>query len=307
VDTVSDMALFVSVADEGSISASARALGLPRTTISRHLKELEGRLRVTLIQRTTRKLRLTEAGRIYHQRCKEILASIARAEAEVSELDAEVAGVIRVGVPSGIGTEWFQEQISEFFRLYPDIRLELITDHRARDIHDEDLDLVLVRGPLPDSLLISRRLAPGDLLCVASPAYLAASPPLTSAADLRDHRCMIALHEEFDGDRWPLLLGDCVRVTPCFATNDMHYLREALLSGSGVALMPWISVLEEVSAGILTPVLVDTVGARGCHYYAVYAPESRHVTKVSATVEFLIDFFRRHFGRHTPPWVRANT
>ncbi|MCB9567894.1 MAG: LysR family transcriptional regulator [Myxococcales bacterium] len=302
---MSDMALFVAVADQGSISQAARALGLPRSTISRHLKELEERLRVTLIQRTTRKLRLTEAGRIYHQRCKEILAAIARAEAEVSELDVEVGGVLRVGVPSGIGTEWFQEQIGEFFRVYPEIRLELITDHRIRDIHDEDLDLVIVRGPLPDSLLISRRMAPADLLCVASPRYLAAAPPLESPADLRAHRCMIALHEELNGDRWPLLSGESVQITPCFATNDMHYLREALLAGSGVALIPWISVLEEVSAGILTPVLVESVGARGGHYYCVYAPESRHVTKVSATVEFLVDFFARHFGRHTPPWVRG--
>ncbi len=302
MDSVSDMSIFVSVVDEGSISASARALGLPRSTISRRLSALERRLEVTLIQRTTRKLRLTEAGRIFHARCRQILEDTARAEAEVRELDATTAGVIRVGTPSGIGTEWFRVQIAEFFNLYPDLRLELILEHRARDLHDEDLDLAVVRGPLPDSLLIARRIAPADLLCVASPRYLAEAPSLETPAALARHRCMIALHDEFDGDRWPLLHGGSVQVSPRLATNDMHYLREALLGDTGVALVPWISVYDEVASGALKPVLVDTVGERGTSYYAVYAPESRHVAKVSATVEFLVAFFAKRFGRYPPPW-----
>ncbi|MCA9719088.1 MAG: LysR family transcriptional regulator [Myxococcales bacterium] len=302
MDPISDMSIFVSVVDEGSISASARALGLPRSTISRRLSALEDRLQVTLLQRTTRKLRLTEAGRIFHQRCARILDETARAEAEVRELDTETAGVLRVGIPSGVGTEWFRVQIGEFFDRYPDIRLELITDHRARDIHDEDLDLALVRGPLPDSLLVARRIAPADLLCVAAPRYLERGPPLRSPADLQAHRCMIALHDDFDGDRWPLLHGEHVRVVPRLATNDMHYLREALLAATGVALVPWISVVDELASGALAPVLLDSVGERGSSYFAVYAPESRHIAKVAATVEFLVEFFARHFGPHPRPW-----
>jgi DNA-binding transcriptional LysR family regulator len=297
------MSIFVSVADEGSVSASARALGVPRSTISRRLSALEQRLGVTLLQRTTRKLRLTEAGRIYRARCTEILAATAAAEAEISELDTAAAGVIRVGSPSGIGTEWFRVQIAAFFTMYPNLRLELITDNRARDLHNEDLDLVIVRGPLPDSSLVARKIAPADLLCVASPRYLAARAPLRSPADLQAHRCMIALHDEFKGERWPLLHGEHVRVVPRFATNDMHYLREALLADAGVALVPWISVCEELTRGELEAVLVDTVGERGGHYYALYAPESRHVTKVSATVEFLISFFAARFAPHRSPWA----
>ena len=194
MDTVSDMSIFVSVVDEGSISASARALGLPRSTISRRLSALERRLEVTLVQRTTRKLRLTEAGRIFHARCQQILEDTARAEAEVRELDAATAGVIRVGAPSGIGTEWFRVQIAEFFDIYPDIRLELILEHRARDLHDEDLDLAVVRGPLPDSLLIARRIAPADLL---------SERDIRPTSDVRLHAATL-LHQMFGLD-WAAL------------------------------------------------------------------------------------------------------
>ncbi|MGB1012802.1 MAG: LysR family transcriptional regulator [Nannocystaceae bacterium] len=306
VDTTSDIGIFVSVVDEGSISASARVLRLPRSTISRRLSALEKRLEVTLLQRTTRKLRLTEAGRIFHERCKSILTQIAAAEAEVSELDASTTGVIRVGSPSGIGTEWFRVQIGEFFTMYPKLRLELITDCRPRDLHGEDLDLAIIHGPLPDSSLVARRMAPADSLCVASPKYLANRPPIHSPGDLSQHSCMIALHEEFNGVQWPLLYGGHVRVVPRFTTNDMHYLREALLAHAGIALVPWVSVCEQLTRGELVPVLVDTVGERGTNYFAVYAPESRHVAKVSATVEFLLMFFAKHFGRHRRPWVGAS-
>src|SRR4051812_4792683 len=181
---------FVRVVDAGSFTAAARTLGLPKSSVSRRVSALEGVLRVRLLQRSTRKLVLTEAGRLYFERARAALGGLADASAAVVDMSQEIAGPIRF-TASGDKTGLIAGLLSEFLARYPNVQIEVVLTPRRVDLVTEGFDLALRAGPLVDSSLVVRRLGRSDHALFASRAYLRAAGTPKRVRDLAEHRFVL--------------------------------------------------------------------------------------------------------------------
>ena len=169
MDKLDAMNAFVKVVGSGSYAEAARKLGLTRSAVSKAVMELEQLLGARLLDRTTRRLSPTEAGRAYFERCAEILASVEETELQVSRLHEEPRGVLKVNAPMSFGTLYLGAAIAEFMTRYPELRLELTLNDRFVDPIEEGVDVTVRIGDLPDSSLIARRLAPARRVLAAAP------------------------------------------------------------------------------------------------------------------------------------------
>src|SRR5690349_11996049 len=218
---LNEIVVFAKVVETGSFTAAAEALGLPKSTVSRKVAQLEERLDARLLQRTTRKLSLTEIGRAYYERCQRIVADIAAAETLVGELQSAPRGLLRITAPVDFGELYLGDIVAEFLATTPEITIEAVIVDRILDLVDERVDLALRFGPLPDSTLVARRLCAMKLVPCASPAYLAHAPPLDQPDQLADHH-VIAFVPSTRMRSWVLRRGDeevDVMPTPRFSVN----------------------------------------------------------------------------------------
>ena len=283
---LNDIVVFARVVEAGSFTAAARLLAMPKTTVSRRIAALEREVGVRLLQRTTRSLNLTDAGRLYYEQSSLGLRTIEEANLRLAQARAEPSGTIRISAPVGFGGHFLIRAVVDFLALYPKTNVELrLTDDRLNLVED-GIDLAFRTGILQDSTLIARKLGSTHRLLCASPDYLARQGMPESPADLTHHQCVIA-GPSASGAHW-LLEGprgqETVVVAGRFAANEMQAVVAAALAGFGVAQLPEAIAEGLIDDGRLQRVLGDyTTPAGGLH---VLYPSSRHLSPlVKAFIE----------------------
>lgn len=259
---LNDTLIFIRVVEHGSFVSAAGALGLSKTNVSRRVQELEERLGVQLLHRTTRKLGLTEAGKVYYEHCRHIARDLDDAESAVGQLQGAPRGWLRVTASYEIGIEWIAPLLSELYERHPEMRMELVLDafsSNPLDLIDNEIDVAVRAGKLPDSSLSARRLAVLHTHVYASKRYIDRQGEPAHPADLQHHRTLaIRSHGKGTDYVWPLHDGSHeidVPIQPVFVANDPSGLRVAMLADEGLMLAGDIMVSRYAKAGTLHRVL----------------------------------------------------
>ncbi|MDW3683662.1 LysR family transcriptional regulator [Cupriavidus sp. CV2] len=287
---LNDIALFVQVVRYGSFAEAARRLGLPANTVSRRIQQLEAQLDTRLMQRSTRKLTLTNAGQVFHERCAGAVDGLVEASQALASGGQAPSGPVRVAAPADFFEFFPMAWIAEFLAAYPQVRLDFVLSDARADLIAEQIDIAFRGGQLPDSGYIGRQLLGerSDGL-VASPAYLAARGAPGSLQDLANHDCVTAGHVSGHAS-WRLVGPDGteeeVQVSGRFSGNTAQALRKAALAGLGIALLPPSMATLDVQAGLLVPVL--PAYQQTSHGLSVLYPSRRHLPiAVSAFIEWM--------------------
>lgn len=291
------MELFASAVREGSFSAAGRRAGLSPASVSRQVGALEASLNVQLLNRTSRTLSLTDAGRAYLARLESILQDIADAEAAAAALQATPRGTLRVHSRLMFGMRVVAPLIPAFQARYSELRVELrLTEHAARLAEDEvDIDLRL--SPSPDAQLMQRRLLRCERMLVASPEYLARMPPVAVPGDLLGQRCL-TYWQGPDDVVWRFLdqgVLEELTIAAHFTTNNGEVLRDMALAGHGIALLDDYTVRAELASGRLVrllPRLRVTNTGFDLGIYAVFRQASLLPAKTRAFLDFLAEAVR---------------
>jgi DNA-binding transcriptional LysR family regulator len=297
LDKLTSMAVYVRVVDENSFAAAARHFRFSPSVVSAHVQELEDRLGVRLLNRTTRRLNLTDVGRVYYERCKQIIAEIEEAEQMASELQVAPRGVLRITAVPAFSVMHLAPAIADFTALYPEISVELTLNDRFVDLVEAGLDLAIQREPSSESNLIARRIVRVRTVLCGAPAYLDRRGTPLLPADLAAHNCLTGPPSN---SRWRLVDAEgheqTLEVSGNLYSNSNQVLRAAALEGQGLILVPVFLVGEDLRNGGLVPVL-DGYAPDEVSVYALY-PHSRHL---SAKVRVFIDFLVARFARD-PDW-----
>jgi DNA-binding transcriptional LysR family regulator len=301
MDRLSGLVAFAEVVAAQSFSAAAKRLGVSKAAISKHVSRLEERLGARLLQRTTRRLALTEIGVAFHERCLRILAEAEEAERAVQSLGMAVRGTLKVTVGVSFGVAHVAPLVPEFQARHPDLRLEMQFNDRVVDLIEEGFDVAVRIAQMPDSSLVARRLAPVQRVVCASPDYLARHGTPAVPDDLRRHNCLIYTYLASQ-DAWrfvgPARETYVVRVDGNYAVTNGEAQRHAALAGQGIILSPNFIVAPDLRAGRLVA-LLPGYETPPTAVHAVY-PASRHpAVKLRAFVDFLAAKFTP-----TPPWER---
>lgn len=256
---LNEIMVFSRVAQVGSFSKAANLLGMPVSTVSRKVSDLEERLGMTLITRTTRKLSLTRAGAEYFQRCSDILQGLDEAEAALTQSQSRPEGLIRVTVPVGMGSGRFVDFISDFMRKYDRIQVDLYVTNQFVDLAAENVDVGIRFGVLEDSTLIARKLGHSSRLMIASPSYIKKHGHPKHPNDLKNHECLI-FRSRSEETVWELSKDRSkvrVEVNGRIRGTDLQGLRELVIRGHGIALLPDMYLMEAIERGDLVHVLPD--------------------------------------------------
>lgn len=289
MDVLSGMRAFRAVAAAGSFVGAARAQSVTTAWISKLVLQLEEHLGVQLLARTTRRTSLTDAGRLYLQRCARILDDLDEAERSVGDLRASPRGVLRVSAPMSFGLLRLSPVLPAFHQRFPEVELDVVLNDRLVDLVEEGFDVaVRIRAQLDDSSLIARRLMGGERVLCASPAYLAAHGAPRHPRELAMHACLrYSLHDA--PGRWELeRRGEraVVEVRGPLLINSGIAQRDAALAGIGILLTPDFMVADALREGRLVRVLQD-FRASGYSVFAVSPPVRFATAKARAFIEFL--------------------
>ena len=294
MNSLNAIRLFTAAVDAGSFSEVGRRLAMAPSSVSRQVAALEDSVGAQLIHRTTRKLSLTEAGRLYFERVSRILAELDEASAAVSHLEESPRGVLHINGPTAFGVRHIAPALPDFLDRFPEVRVELTLTDNFVDLLEVGADIAVRVGELEDSSLIARRLAPNRRILCASPGYLARAGTPECPEDLGAHNCLIYTRHHGNVN-WNLGGPDGVvevRVGGNLRTNNTEAVHAAALGGLGIALLPSWLVGQEVQAGRLVAVLAGyraSPGALDTGIHALY-PANRHLsTKVRAFVDFLVE------------------
>ncbi|MEX5746162.1 LysR family transcriptional regulator [Massilia sp. X63] len=291
-DRFQEMRVFSAVVEAGGFTAAAQRLGMSKAAVSRHVAELEQRLGVRLLHRTTRRLSATGDGEIFHARCRELLDRLDEAEAEVASGSGPASGLVRVNVPLSFGVLHLAPLWPVLLARHPGLALDVTLSDRVADLVEEGYDLAVRVGQLPSSSLVSRRLAATRLVLCAAPAYLAARGTPRHPAELARHD-VIAYSLFAAGDLWTFsgaAGSETVRVAPRMRVNNGDTCRLAALAGQGIILQPSFMVGADLAAGRLQELLPDWRSIElGIH--AVYPSRKFLAPKVRVLVDFLVEAF----------------
>ncbi|HEV7372821.1 LysR family transcriptional regulator [Arenibaculum sp.] len=293
MDRLDDMIAFVSVVDCRSFTAAAEKLGVSKSVISRRMTELENRLGARLLNRTTRRLSMTEIGQAFYERSVRILADVDDAEAVVSSLHASPRGVLRIAAPLSFGMLHLAPALPDFMAPHPDLEVELDLNDRYVDLVEERYDVAVRIGRLKDSSLVARRIAPNRRVVVGSPGYFARHGRPERPDDLLNHNCLLYTNVPI-AEQWQFRVDGVqrpVRAAGSLRVNNGETLRDAAVAGLGLAILPTFICGSDLSAGRLEPVLVGNVVSDSA-VHAVY-PHGRHL---SPKVRAFVDFIARRFG-----------
>jgi len=292
---LNEMLVFTRVVQAGSFIAASARLGIPKSTVSRKVADLEKRLNARLLQRTTRKLSLTDVGRTYFDQCARIVSQIEDAERAVSSLQSTPRGPLRVTV--GPSSPWLRPIISEYLKRYPAVRIELVATPRTADLVEERFDVGIRAGTLPDSTLVARSLGRITWFLVATPAYLKKRGRPRAPVDLQKHDFLFfGAGLEGVGPRLENG-GRAIQLTlsPRLSANEMDLLRAVVTAGLGIGALPAFYCVEDLRAHRLLRVLPDW-NAPSTPVHAVY-PSTR---QISPKVKTFLDHLQAHL---TPsPW-----
>lgn len=291
---LNQMLVFARVVERGTFIGAARLLGLPKTTVSRKVQELEERLGTRLLQRTTRKLVLTEAGTIYYDYCARIVQEVDEAEHAVGRVQEAPRGVLRVTASFTFGMNVLVPILPEFMARYPEVRLQFDFRNDSPDLLTLGHDLAIRVGPLPDSTYATRQLGATCMRLYASPDYLARQPAPTEVEQLPQHETLTLISSERHG-RFVWALGDGhhqrdISHIPRLVANDPGAIKFAALAGRGIALLPEILIRQELLNGRLQRVL-PAWEAAPVSFNAVYASRRGLSAKVRVFIDFLAEQF----------------
>ena len=297
MDRFAELRAFVEVVRTGAFVKAAEALDLSKTAVSRQVGELEKRLGVRLLNRTTRRLSLTEEGQRFHEHARTVLADLESAEADVMTRAREVTGLLRITAPLSFGILHLAPLWPEFRVRHPGAALDVTLGDRVVDLVDEGYDLAVRIARLPDSTLVSRRLASTRMVLCAAPAYLRKHGTPRQPAELAAH-VTLAYSYWSSGDEWQFagVEGDVsVRVKPWMHTNNGDSCRAAALAGHGIILQPSFLVGEDLRRKALVELMPEFRAAE-LGVYAIYPTRRYLLPRVRAMVDFLAERFRE------PPW-----
>jgi len=297
---LNDIVVFTKVVETKSFTGAAEQLGLPKSTVSRKLAQLEERLGVRLVQRTTRKLALTDIGEAYYERAARIVSDIAAAEQVVTDMQATPRGRLKITAPIDLSTKYLGGIIAEFVAAHPDVNVELDATDRIVDLIEEGFDVAVRFGPLPESTLIARRLAAIDSVLVASPAYIARRGVPMTIEELEDHdKVLFTPSARTQG--WTLANGEQTYelTRPArFASNNLAAVCDVILAGGGIGMVTEFMVACDVIKGRLVRVLPEW-SARTADINAVYAARQNLPPRLS--------LFLDHLSRtmNPAPWTKV--
>ncbi len=295
MDRWTEMELFVQVAETGSLSRAAEALDLSNAAASRHLAALEARLGARLVERNTRRLYLTDTGREFYGRARNILADLKDAEETVNAAALDPQGTLRVTASLSFSVQHVAPLLDAYTRRYPKVKVHVEVANRYFDIIDNNIDVAIrTREFEPDSNVTIRRLSQTRRILAASPAYLAARGTPRELDDLQHHSLLIYLHANNPYEMRFTRDGQqrSVTVRGLLESNDGQVLRAAALSGMGILVQPTYILYDDIVAGRLVPVLDDWDLPRLTINLAY--PSRKHL---SAKVRSFIDFMAEHFER----------
>lgn len=299
MESLGDIAVFVQVVESGSFTTAAERMGISRSVVSKYVSRLEDRLGARLLNRTTRRLSLTEVGRSFYAQSRNGLRQIEDAEAEVSRLQSAPRGTLRLNVPMSFGVLHIAPAIPEFVARYPELSVDMHLDDRQLDLVEEGFDMAIRIAELPDSSLVARRLAPCRHVVCGAPGYFRLRGQPRTPEELADHNA-ITFQYQSSAHEWHFISPEGrnkrVAVTGSVQMNNSLALREALLNEAGLTLTPTFVVGADIQAGRLQAVLTDHK-ALELSIYAIF-PQHRHLSpKVRAFIDFIAERFR-----DTPYW-----
>jgi len=290
MDKWQEMRVFAAVVDGGSFVRGADELSMSKAAVSRHVSELEQRLGVRLLHRTTRKLSLTEAGEVFNARCRDILATIEESETEVTTRASKATGSLKISVPLSFGLKHLSPLWPQFMAAHPDVTLDVSLSDRVVDLLDEGLDLAIRIARLPDSSLVSRKLAATRLVLCASPEYVRRRGVLQHPSELERHDVLnyslLAM-----GDQWEFERANervTVRVNSRMRSNNGDTCVMAALSGAGIVLQPTFLVSDHLAQGALVELLSEYRSIE-LGIFAVFPTRKFVLPKVRLLVDFLSD------------------
>ena len=293
MDRFEEMQAFAAVVDAGSFVRAAEALQVSKTAVSRLIGDLESRLGVRLLHRTTRRLSLTVEGEVFHARCKELLADVEEAEAEVTARADEAVGLLRLNVPVSFGLMHLAPLWPAFLQQQPKVTLDVTLSDRIVDLVEEGYDLAVRIARLPASSLVSRKLTSTKLVLCASPDYLRRHGTPSHPSEIARHAVfsytLLATGEQwaFEGPEGAV----SVKVTPRMRSNSGDTCCAAALQHQGLVLQPSFMVSSHLRSGALVEVL-PAYRSLELGVYAVYASRKHVTPKVRVLIDFLVEAFR---------------
>jgi DNA-binding transcriptional LysR family regulator len=294
---LNDLSLFIRVVETGSFTAAADSLNVQKSTISRRIAQLEDTLGIRLIQRTTRKLKLTPEGEELFNRAQPLVDDLEAVQDDISASKTELRGRLRLTMPTEIGVFMMNEVITSFMQTYPKLEVDVELSTRTVDLSEEGVDLALRLGPLPNSSLIARHIAGLHRGLFATPEYLEQHGMPKTPDDLAHHQC-ISLLKPFDhlrftnwNDNEPVTMGGRLR------TNSMSFVREMILQGMGIGRLPEVFCGELVKTGRIVRVL-DEFTLDPLEINALYASRRNLTPRVRAFLDHMSERLRDH------PWVQ---
>lgn len=303
LERLTELATFAAVVEQGSFTAAARELSVSKPVVSKRVAKLEESLGLRLLNRTTRRLSMTEAGEALYERCRHLLGEVEAAERALRPLASAPRGRLRLNAPVSFGVLHLAPCLPDFLRRYPQIEVEMtLTDQRI-NLVEEGVDLAVRITNLEDSSLHARRLAPSERIVCASPDYLARRGRPERPEDLRDHACLTYAYQR-SGRRWAFRDGEGrrhrVTVSGPLQANNGDALKAACEAGLGIALLPSFIAGDALRAGRLVCVLSDWLDDEATSVHAVY-PATRNL---SPKVRVFIDFLAERFGPE-PYWRKG--
>ncbi|MDH0463682.1 LysR family transcriptional regulator [Stenotrophomonas sp. GD03993] len=297
MDLLDSMKVYVLTVEKGSLSGAAATLGVSATMAGKHLRSLEARLGMQLLNRTTRRQHLTSFGEDYYTRCKEILRLVAETDAQAQHQKLAPAGKLRITAPVIFGTHALMPALAIYMARYPEIALDVVLSDRVVDLAEEGFDAAIRIGELPENApLVARPLTPYSLTMCASPGYLAHQGIPETVEDLQHHECLSFSPTALS--YW-LGTGEDVRrrsVSGRLQINNGQALRIAALNGMGIVLQSTLLLEEDIQAGRLIQLFPEQ-GLPSRPMSVVYLPDRYHSTKLRSFVAFLME--------HFPPMARV--
>ncbi|HWZ48960.1 MAG TPA: LysR substrate-binding domain-containing protein [Herbaspirillum sp.] len=299
MNAISDLDFFVQLVKQGSLVALARELGVTPPAISSRLSQLEKRLGVRLLNRTTRRLSVTHEGESYLATGSRLLADLQELERSIASSRAMPKGLLRVNATFGFGRRHMAPAIIEFARRYPEVEVQLELTDRAVNLADKAFDIGIWFGMVPDSRMVARKIAGNRRLLCASPAYLAKAGAPATPHDLQAHQCIVLRESDAAYGTWHLTRGskrETVKVRGALSTNDGETALLWTLAGFGILMRSEWDVHAHLQAGRLVPILQDWA-LPVADIFAVYPERMNLSAKVSAFIDFLSEWFGA-----TPNW-----
>ncbi len=283
---LNEMAIFAKVVEAGSFTKAADRMGLPKSTVSRKISQLEERLDVRLLNRTTRVLKPTETGKLYYQHCSKMLEEAEEADRAITKMQAEPTGVLRISAPLSFGEKFLQEALHTFLSKHPQISVDLVLDNKNLDLVVDEIDVAFRVGPLADSSLVARKLGPAQMVLLASKAYADREGLPLKPSDLYQHVLIKhpVAHLELEGPNGIEYIDSPAKMV----ANDMVFIKNMVKRGLGIGGVPLAIAEDELRSGELIPVLAGFPFVTR-EFYLVYPSRRQLPSKVVAFIDFVME------------------